>query len=153
MFEAAQAAGASLGAHSTLPNAALQHAAIPAPLVLQKHKATHRTVTSHASMLMMGCSLLFKWRLKHSSLDAKPMGDQDNSISFAGWYATSEGKVPCECGARICPVGVWNCPECGHNGPSAGIICLNQHGHISGQRTTSRDAIMPCVVSGGTNIF
>ena len=153
MFEAAQAAGASLGAHSTLLNAALQHAAIPAPLVLQKPKVTHRIVTSHASMLMMGCSLPPEWRLKHSSLDAKPMADQDSSISFAGWYATSEGKVPCECDARICPDGVWNCQECGHNGPSAGIIWLNQHGHISGQRTTSRDASMPCEIPGVTNIF
>lgn len=41
MFEAAQAAGASLGAHSPLPNAALQHAAIPAPLMLQKPQVTH----------------------------------------------------------------------------------------------------------------
>ena len=36
MFEAARAAGASLDMQSLLPDAALQEAAIPAPLMLQK---------------------------------------------------------------------------------------------------------------------
>ena len=80
MFEAAQAAGASLAAHSTLPNAALQHAAIPAPLMLQKSQVTHRTVSSHASMPVTICSLPLEWRLKQSLSDAKPMGDQNNPI-------------------------------------------------------------------------
>jgi diketogulonate reductase-like aldo/keto reductase len=57
MFEAAQAAGASLGAHSPLPKAALQHAAIPTPLMLQRPQVPHRIVSSHASMPTMGCSL------------------------------------------------------------------------------------------------
>jgi len=40
MFEASRAAGANLGAHNTLPDAALQSAAIPAPLMLQKPQVT-----------------------------------------------------------------------------------------------------------------
>ncbi len=36
MFEVARAAGASLGAHHMQPDIALQNAAIPAPLMLQK---------------------------------------------------------------------------------------------------------------------
>ena len=61
MFEAAHAAGASLGAQSPLPNAALQHAAIPAPLMLQRPQVTHRMVSSHASTPMMVCSLPLEW--------------------------------------------------------------------------------------------
>ena len=62
MFETAQAAAASLGAHSPLPKAALQHAAIPAPLMLHKPQVTHRIISSHASMPTMGCSLPLEWR-------------------------------------------------------------------------------------------
>lgn len=40
MFEAARAAGATLGAHNLLPDAALQDAAIPAPLMWQKPQAS-----------------------------------------------------------------------------------------------------------------
>jgi len=40
MFEASRAAGADLGAHNMLPDAALQSAAIPAPLMLQKPQVT-----------------------------------------------------------------------------------------------------------------
>ena len=40
MIEAARAAGTTLGKHSLLPDAALQNAAIPAPLMLQNPKAS-----------------------------------------------------------------------------------------------------------------
>ena len=40
MFEAARAAGISVGAYHTQPDAVLQDAAIPVPLMLQKPQAS-----------------------------------------------------------------------------------------------------------------
>lgn len=140
MFEAARAAGATLGTHNSLPEAALQEAAIPAPLLLQKPQVSMRAIlctstpvalqgSSRISMPVKGVNHM-NWRLFVCT---------DLASCCAEWSKSYQVKMPCGCGDGSCAAGICGCSCPGHDSPSESDTQLHQQTYSSGLLLASGD--------------